>query len=457
MQIHAKLTIQFSILVALILFITLFSVYELSKMNFENRFYERLENKAYTTGKLLLEGTQVDTVLLKRFQQENTDNYFGENIEIYNELHRVIYTNNDTIDFKFKNDVFSKLNDIQEIRFSDNRFDILGIQFKSKGKLYYIFAGGKDQYGKSRLASLKKILVFLFCWMTCFGTLVGWGYSYRALKPINKVIYNVQNLSSDLKERLEELNTQDEIGKLVSMFNKLLLRIEQSFETQKTFITNVSHELKNPLTKITSQLEVTLLSERSSPEYKKIINSILDDIKELNQLSISLLELASLENNNINITVAPIRVDQILWELRDSIEGLNNFYSVEINSTGMPADESDLFIVANLHLIKIALGNLMENACKFSNNGKANISLNCNPPLIKILVEDNGIGISDDEAKKIFQPFYRADNTFKTKGHGIGLSLSKRIIELHNGTLEVISKIGLGTTVIVTFTRVNKF
>jgi signal transduction histidine kinase len=113
--------------------------------------------------------------------------------------------------------------------------------------------------------------------------------------------------------------------------------------------------------------------------------------------------------------------------------------------------------VANLHLIKIALGNLIENACKFTNNGKANISLNCNPPLIKILIEDNGIGISDDEAKKIFHPFYRADNTFKTKGHGIGLSLSKRILELHNGTLEVISKIGLGTTVIVTFTRVNKF
>ena len=457
MQIKSRLTLQFASLVALILLITLISVYQLSRLNFENRFYERLENKAVTTSKLLLGTQKVDTVLLKRIQQESTDTYFGENIEIYDKNHVKIYASNDTINFQIGSREFSQLEAERKIKFIYNQYEVLGIQYQKNQVVYYVFAGGKDEYGNARLQSLKKILAFLFSLMTMIGTLIGWVYSHRAMRPINKVINNIQNLSYDLSERLRELDTKDEIGRLVTMFNNLLVRIEHSVETQKSFITNVSHELKNPLTKITSQLEVALLKERSNEEYKNLLQSILEDIKDLNHLSISLLGLASLENQSIKIKTMPTRIDQILWEVRDSIEASNKLNKVNIDSSGMPPDENYLSIEVNQDLIKIALRNLIENACKFSENREATISFSCTLETLKIAIKDAGIGISDSDKKKIFEPFYRADNSFKSSGHGIGLSLAKKIIELHNGALEIDSKLGLGTIITLTFTQATKF
>jgi signal transduction histidine kinase len=455
MQIQSRLTIQFAALVALILFITLVSIYQLSKLNFENRFYERLEKKAITTGKLLLGSYEVDTLLLKKIQQESTDIYFGENIEVYSQNQTRIYASNDTINFNISAAIFSQLKGERETKFISDQYEVLGIQYKKNVSIYYVFAGGKDDYGNSRLESLKKILILIFILMTLFGTLVGWGYSNRALMPVNIVIRNVQSLSSNLSDRLIELDTQDEIGKLVVMFNNFLERIEQSVETQKSFITNVSHELKNPLTKITSQLEVTLLKDRSNIEYKDLIQSVLEDIKDLNHLSISLLDLVSLENQKAKIKTIPMRLDQVLWEQRDLVEASHKSYTVNIGSTGMPPDENYLLIQANQDLIKIAFRNLIENACKFSENSQANVSISWTPLTLKVSISDTGPGISDSDIKKIFEPFYRADNSFKTAGHGIGLSLSKKIIELHNGSLEIDSKLGFGTTVNVIFNRVN--
>lgn len=457
MQIKSRLTLQFATLVALILLITLISVYQLSRLNFENRFYERLENKAVTTSKLLLGTQKVDTLLLKRIQQESTDTYFGENIEIYDKNYVKIYSSNDTINFQIGSSAFSQLEAERKIKFIYNQYEVLGIQYQKNQMVYYVFAGGKDEHGNARLQSLKKILAFLFSLMTMIGTLIGWVYSHRAMRPINKVINNIQNLSYDLSERLRELDTKDEIGRLVTMFNNLLVRIEHSVETQKSFITNVSHELKNPLTKITSQLEVALLKERSNEEYKNLLQSILEDIIDLNNLSISLLDLASLENRSTKIETIPTRIDQIVWEVRDSIEASNKLNRVNIDSSGMPPDENYLSIEVNQDLIIIAIRNIIENACKFSGNREATVSFNWTLETLKIVIKDAGIGISDSDKKKIFEPFYRADNSFKTNGHGIGLSLAKRIIELHNGMLEIDSKVGFGTTVAVTFTRVTRF
>jgi methyl-accepting chemotaxis protein len=243
MQIKSRLTLQFATLVALILLITLISVYQLSRLNFENRFYERLENKAVTTSKLLLGTQKVDTLLLKRIQQESTDTYFGENIEIYDKNYVKIYSSNDTINFQIGSSAFSQLEAERKIKFIYNQYEVLGIQYQNNQMVYYVFAGGKDEHGNARLESLKKILAFLFSLMTLLGTLIGWVYSHRALRPINKVINNIQNLSYDLSERLRELDTKDEIGRLVTMFNNLLVRIEHSVETQKSFITNVSHDI----------------------------------------------------------------------------------------------------------------------------------------------------------------------------------------------------------------------
>jgi signal transduction histidine kinase len=282
--------------------------------------------------------------------------------------------------------------------------------------------------------------------------LTGWVYAGRALRPIQKVMSEVEGISPlDLSKRVYDNGQPDEIGKLVAIFNRMLARIEGAFSLQKTFVANVSHELKNPLTKVTSQLEVTLLNEREKAEYRSTIASVLEDIRELNQMSNSLLELAQLSRGESSFSMNPVRLDEILWEVRERLEAVETGYQVIIELRDLPEDESKLYVNGNPHLLKTALRNVIENACKFSPEKKSQVVLTCHEERLVVAVIDRGPGIGEEDLQRIFEPFYRADATSRTKGYGIGLSLSQRIIALHKGTIEVDSKEGIGTMVRLTF------
>lgn len=452
MQIRSRLTLQFSLLVSAIILIAFISIYYFSAQRSEGEFYKRLKEKAITSAILLLKIEKVDSALLKTIDLSKHDVLYGENISVFNDENKEIYTNNDTIQFDALPAMLQKIREKGEQKISQGKYDIIGILFKDKNQRYVILAGAVDIDGRSRLSDLRSLLISLFLLMAAIVALAGWIYSGRALKPIKKVMSEAQGISSiNLSQRLNGGEKPDEIGKLISIFNSLLGRIENAFNLQKTFVSNVSHELKNPLTKITSQLEVTLLKQRSPEEYMEIVHSVLDDIKELNQLSTSLLDLASLNQENMTFNTSRLRIDEILWEVRESVQELNSKYKVDIHTIVMPENEEDLYLDANPYLLKTALQNLIENACKFSDDKMATVSLICTKGELEIRIFDKGPGIEKMELLNIFQPFYRADNTSKIKGHGIGLSLSQRIITIHNGAIEIDSSIGEGTQITVVF------
>lgn len=452
MRIRSRLTLQFALLVSAILLVAFFTIYFFSERSNHDEFYRRLREKAITSAVLLLKVEQVDSTLLKTIDLTNQDVLYRENISIFDSSGKEIYTNNDTIRFDAPLRLIEEVGVNGENRFTQNEFEIVGIPFKDRGQMYTVLAGAVDTQGKTQLRKLRSILILLFSGLVAIVALAGWFYAGRALKPIKKVIVDVQNISTvELSQRLQPTEKPDEIGDLVSIFNNLLGRIENSFSLQKTFLTNVSHELKNPLTKITSQLEVTLLNERSTKEYRDILHSVLDDIKELNHLSNSLLDLAYLDQNNMSLATTRVRIDEIIWEVRESIHAQNPKYQVDFHTIEMPENEEDLYLNANHYLLKTAIQNLVENACKFSTDKIATVSLICSAQEIEVRIFDSGPGIEQNELNKIFQPFYRTDNTSKVKGHGIGLSLCQRIIAIHGATIEVESTVGQGTQVTVVF------
>jgi signal transduction histidine kinase len=239
------------------------------------------------------------------------------------------------------------------------------------------------------------------------------------------------------------------MGKLILIFNGLLARIENAFQLQKMFVSNVSHELKNPLTNITSQLEVTLLNERTKDEYRETIESVLEDIKGLNHLSNSLLDLARLTRESDSFTMSKVRLDEILWETRESVSAIDSNYKVEVEILDMPEDEGRLYVNGNPYLLKTAFQNIIENACKFSRDGRAIVSLACQKDDLIVRVTDRGPGIEEKDLENVFQPFFRTDATSKVKGYGVGLPLSQRIISIHKGKISIESVPGAGTVVIV--------
>jgi signal transduction histidine kinase len=324
--------------------------------------------------------------------------------------------------------------------------------FPHKEGTHLVIAGAVDTQRKETLQQLRSLLLGLGLVLIAFVTLVGWIYAGRALSPIQKVIRQIEKLSStDLSRRVDTHHTQDEIGTLITIFNNLLARLESAFTLQKTFVANVSHELKNPLTKITTQLEVITLKKRNSDEYLAVIQSVLDDVRELNHLSNSLLDLATLNDDQRSYTMSKVRLDEVLWDVRDKVLSVNKRFEVDFAMPSMPESETQLIMIGNPYLLRTAFINLVENACKFSSENRAEIALLLSEDGISIRILNRGAGIPKTAIAKVFQPFYRANPTSAVKGYGIGLPLAEKIIAIHKGTIEMESIPNESTVVTVNF------
>jgi len=456
-QIRSRLTFQFTILVTAIVLLSFFLVYLFFSQLMEREFDKRLREKGITTAVLLLKVAQVDSALIRIIDRAKADNLFRENIVVLDTADRMIYVNTEAFELNIDTVLFSRIRENQEVRYYQDQFNVVGFIYRDKSE-YLVIAGAVNREGKQRLTDLRTLLVTLFVVMVVFVGLAGWAYSGRALRPIQKVMTEVEQISPlDLSKRMQVRSQPDEIGKLITIFNNMLSRIEGAFSVQKTFVANVSHELKNPLTKITSQLEVTLLNERENQEYRETIGSVLEDIKEINQLSNSLLELAQLSRSDSSFSMGMVRLDEVLWELRESIEAVDPAYQVKIEITELPEDESRLYVHGNPHLIKTALRNVMENACKFSEDRCAYVSMSCQSEGLVVTVRDKGPGMDKKDLANAFEPFFRAQATSKAKGYGIGLSLSQRIIALHHGRITIESVPGEGTVVQAVFPYATEF
>lgn len=451
MQIRSRLTLQFTVLVTAIVLFSFFIIYYLWSQLIEREFDKRLREKGITLAVLLIKVDQIDSTLLTVIDRAKADNLYRENIVVLDSLDRMLFVNTEKFELKVDTVLFQQIRAQREVRFHQGEFNVVGFMFRDKGN-YTVIAGAVNREGQQRLTDLRTLLITLFVVMVVFVALAGWVYSGRALRPIQKVMTEVERISPlDLSERVHDSGQPDEIGKLVAIFNRMLSRIEGAFSLQKTFVANVSHELKNPLTKVTSQLEVTLLNDRENSEYRSTIASVLEDIKDLNQMSNSLLELAQLSRGDSSFSMTRVRLDEILWEVRERIEVMEGGYQVIIELRDLPEDESKLCVNGNPHLLKTALRNVVENACKFSPEKRSQVVLTCQEDRLVVAIIDRGPGIGVHDLQRVFEPFFRADATSRTKGYGIGLSLSQKIIVLHHGTIEIDSKEGEGTLVRVTF------
>jgi len=382
---------------------------------------------------------------------------YDENTFIFDEKNRLIYSNLTNADKKsihVSNYWLDEIRKSGQIRYNDGDYKVVGLYYKYPFNRAVVMLGAKDLYGQANLSNLSTLLTVLFFIVTIIVAMVGWIFSKRALRPISKVMNAVEGiLPQKLDTRLEVPNQKDEIGRLTTTFNKLLDRIETAFQMQKIFVANVSHELKNPLTKIRSQLEVSMLKERNAADYQSTIQSVLEDIQELAQLSNTLLELAKVSEDQRDLLTETVRVDDLILDCRQNLAQANPLYNILLNFDELPEDDTWLEITGNSTLLKTAFINLMDNACKFSDNNTVNVSLQSSGSNLKLGFSDNGKGIPSEDQGLVFQPFYRSDNTANIKGYGIGLSLVERIVKLHNGSVTINSNQPKGTTFFVTFSR----
>ena len=450
MQIRTRLTLQFLFIGGVIMVIASIAIY-ISSANFRTEdFYNRLSDKARSTANLLFNTDGVDANRILSIENNTPVFLQNEKIIILNFKNDTIYNSDENSDIVIKNNVLERIRMGFNIGYKQDPYTVMGTLYYTKYDRFVIIAAAIDAEGSAHLEKLKIILIIVCLISLLLFFIAGWFYSGRALKPISDVVKKVEDISiTSLNLRVFEGNGTDEIGQLAKTFNKMLERLETSFGMQKNFIANASHELRTPLTSINGQLEVLMMKDRSTVEYKSALGSVLDDIKSLIDLSNRLLMIARTSAEGPVHFNKKIRIDEILWQAREEILRFNNSYHINISMDGSLTDSDQMIVVGDDSLLKIAVSNLIDNACKYSSDNTVDIKFSHIEKFIEVVFEDRGIGISEGDQQKIFEPFYRGGNTMSFLGTGIGLQLVDQIIKNHNGTIKLLSQIGKGTIVTV--------
>lgn len=226
---------------------------------------------------------------------------------------------------------------------------------------------------------------------------------------------------------------------------RTLSPIEKAMEEQKRFVADASHELKTPLTALQTSIEVSLRDKKLKlKDAKKILEQNLDDVKSLTSLSNNLLAMSRFQQNGSSLDFGKVDLKKTINTALEKITSLAKKRRVDIKILGKNAK-----VKANEESLEKLITILLDNAIKFTpKKGKVIISLSRGKKCAVVRVKDTGVGISKKDLPHIFDRFYRADTSrskIKTDGFGLGLSMAKKIVELHKGSIKVKSEVGKGS------------
>lgn len=441
MQIRTRLTWQFVIITAAIFTIALFFIYSQFREHSENEFFAVLESKARMTADMVLKHEQ-ELVKIASATSNGTESAlpFEENITIYNQYFDRVFAINLTATPLAERQL-AALWKAGSMRFSNQKYQAFGAAVtSSSGNNYVVVAEGI--FDDKKLMKLRNIMFLAFFLIVGIAGAGGWFFAGQALSPVSRIVNEVDGmLPSDLSRRLQQHNQHDELSRMVATVNRLLDRIEHAFRMQRSFISNVSHELKNPLAAMDAQLQVARQKDRSTVEYREVLASLHDDVHEITDTAEKLLQLAKVHSEAATIAFSNVRLDEIMLQTRDSFLKLHPDYAIVFEIQNMPEQEEKLCIVGNEPLLRTALSNLFDNGCKFSPDNRVHVTIRFqNSGNHEVVISDNGPGISPEDLQKIFEPFFRSPQLSGFKGSGIGLSLVQSILKLHGVVIDVLSE-----------------
>ena len=303
----------------------------------------------------------------------------------------------------------------------------------------------------STLENILYILSFILPIILIFAIIAGNFLIYKSFSPIENILFELKQINAnDLSARLKTTKNEDEINQLINEVNNLLSRLESSFERISQFSSDASHELKTPLTIIRGEIEVTLRKERTNDEYKSALNNSLNELSLIEQTVNDLLFLAKNEKDLMVDKQEEFYFDELIDESINEIKSFAKLHQVEINFILEDSIEFKGFP----NLLKIALKNALKNAIQFSHeNSQVIVKSYKNADSFNISIQDFGIGIPLNEQEKIFEKFYRTDKSRNKNsgGTGLGMSIVKKIIDIHKGLIKIKSAENKGTTVTISF------
>ena len=437
-SIKTKILFYFGGITIIILILFNFALYHFLEQNTKLSIQNNLYHKAvYINNQILLNNTQKK--ILSNKELESFD------IAIVKEG-KIIYQKGSTsfdslikfIDNKKSFFVFNKIDGLDGLYILRIKDPFPGaILFYDKNVSSKIAT--KLQEIKDILFVLEPILLILLLFMVSKVT-------DKILQSINKITKTANRIYvSDFSSEIPQPKYDDEIKDLVDSFNKMIKRLKGGVQLLEQLNSDVSHELKTPLTVIKSEIEITLNKMRDEKYYINTLKVIENEAEQIQSIVDNLLLLTKYTKENIKQTFQDVSIDSLLLIVIESF----NKQLKERNIKLQINEFESITISANMILMRTIFSNLIDNAIKYSSdNTNINISL-FKKEKIHFIIKDEGIGIAQEHLEKVQNRFYRVDESRnkKIKGFGLGLSIINNSITLHDGTIEINSKKGIGTTI----------
>lgn len=314
---------------------------------------------------------------------------------------------------------------------------------------YKIVIGYRLSSIKNIQSRLINIFYIIFPISLLLSILSGMFITQRTMNVINRITNTAKSITStNLSERIKSSKGNDEISKLINTLNKMINRLERSFEQTRQFSHDAAHEIRTPLTIIRGEIEYIIENESGNKETITKLENILEEVHYMSAISERLLMIHNMDTNNIRYHFDDINLSELLNDIYQDAEILSADKDITIYSYIEP----DITYRGNKELLTRMFWNIIENSIKYNKNGgTTSIHLQKDNDIISVSIKDSGIGIPNKDINRIFDRFYRVDKSRARKlgGSGLGLSICKWIVDLHNGNITVNSQIDKGSEFII--------
>ena len=413
---------------------------------------------------------------ISKFQEEVTETYAeehaGEYLAIYTSNAEPVYVSGFLSKNSFAPLVSASGNGLPSKGLFEDRevggrhFRFLESRTSTHGLTFLIATGAPMKEVRETLRALRNYLLLLAPLVLIISAIGGHWLSHRALAPVDALTRTARNISGhNLSNRLEKLDTGDELQRLSDTLNDMLDRIEKVFLRITQFTADASHELRTPISLMRTEAEVALRRARDSHAYREALQHILNETEKTSVLIEELLALARADSGSESLKRQPVELGELL---RDCVQGWQPLAARAGHELALrSSDAGYVWVVADESALRRVLSILLDNAVKYTPaRGHIDVTLDVNfdvkqddrEPQAVVSVSDSGIGISAEEQAKIFERFYRVDKARgrAAGGAGLGLAIARWIVERHGGSITVESATDKGSKFSVQMPTVSR-
>lgn len=339
---------------------------------------------------------------------------------------------------------------------NDNNYLIMQapIKLKATDQLGFIQVALDISYQHTLISDRRNLIIVLLAGTLC-ALVLGFLVTHRGMRSLYVLTETTQKITAtSLHQRIDPKSWPKELGELGHAFNQMLERIETSFLRLKQFTSDLAHELRTPINNLMGETEIALAHGNSVAEYRIVLESNLEELHRVSQLMEKILFLARADNPQLIIQKAPLHINKEMAIVCEFYQAMADEKNIQLSSEG------SIIVDADPILFRRMISNILSNAIKYTPSGgwvrlKAK---EIDASTVQIICNDNGVGISAEHLPKLFDRFYRVDNSRAqySGGTGLGLAIVKTIVDLHQGTISILSKPENGTTVIITLKKIAK-